>query len=227
MPDPTPPTIDPQDPPAPEPDPAPPAPPPADPPADDLPEGAKALIAKLREKEREGEKAAKALADAQAKLAEFEREKMTELERAKVEAEEARRAAEALAAQRREDALKLAVYQQRDALSIASPDLALAALDRGAIEFDADGQPVNVVEQLTALLEREPILKGTPAPKPPPPSDGGRRDTAAPELTADELETARTTGIDPETYAQVKRLQGDRPSIPVMDLIRARFGKQG
>lgn len=227
MPDPTPVPTDPQDPPAPVPDPtlAPPADPPLDP--DEPTEGHLALIAKLREKERQGERDAKALAEAQAKLDEIEREKMTDLERAQAEKAAADQALAVLQQQRRDDALRLAVYAQRDTLGIASPDLAIAALDRGSIEFNEIGEPTNVVDALTALLEREPILKGKPAPTPVPRTDGGTRSADPPDLTADELDAASKTGMDPERYAAIKKAMAGRKAVSVAEMVAAGLGKQG
>jgi len=206
------------------PTPAPPAPPVEE---DFDKDRAMALIHKLRDEVKDANARAAEGAQAAAKLAEIEREKMTELERAQAEAAEAREAAAVLAQQRRDDALRLAVYAQRDTLGIASPDLAIAALDRTRVEFDDVGQPTNVQTLLEDLLEREPVLKGT-APRPTiPPTDGGRRENATPDLTADELDAARTTGMTPERYAAVKKAMAGRKAVSVAELIAAGLGKQG
>lgn len=210
-----------QEPPAP--DPAPPAdPPPPDPVEEFDQDRAMALIRKLRDEVKDAKTEAAAGAQAAARLAEIEREQMTELERTKAEKADADQALAALREQRREDALRLAVYGQRDTLGIASPDLAIAALDRTRVEFDDVGQPTNVPELLEALIEREPVLKGT-APKPPPiPStDGGRTTTVTPDLTADELEAARTTGMTPERYAAIKKAMGGRKTVSVAEMTAA------
>lgn len=211
----------PADPPAPA---TPPADPPADPPKGDEhdPARAKALIDKLREKEKEGDKAAKALKDAQARLDAIEAEKLTEAEKVQKERDDAIAKAQAAETTLREQAIKLAVYGQRDALGLASADLAIAALDRSKVEFDAEGQPSNIEALLTALIEREPILKGTPAKPAIPATDGGAGGGGkAPELTADELEAARLTGMTPERFSVVKAAMKGAKSAPVADVIAA------
>lgn len=186
------------------------------------PARAKALIDKLREKEKAGDKAAKELAAAQAKLDAIEAEKLTEAERLQKERDEAVAARTALDSERREDRIRLAVYGQRDALGLASADLAIAALDRSQVQFDDQGQPTNVADLLTALIEREPILKGTPAKPAIPSTDGGAGGGgSAPDLTADELEAARATGQSPERFAALKRVKGAGQAIKVTDAIAA------
>lgn len=188
---------------------------------------AMALISKLRDEVKDAKAEAATGAQAAQRLAEIEREQMTELERTKAEKADADQALAVLQQQRRDDALRLAVYAQRDTLSIASPDLAIAALDRSRVEYDDVGQPTNLIALLEDLLEREPVLKGT-APRPTiPPTDGGRRDNATPDLTADELDAARTTGMTPERYAAVKKAMAGRKAVSVAELIAAGLGKQG
>ncbi|MCR4338819.1 MAG: hypothetical protein NUW01_02915, partial [Gemmatimonadaceae bacterium] len=129
---------------------------------------AKALIDKLRLAEKQGKTDAKALADATAKLAAIETAALSEQEKVAKERDDLKAGFTALEATNRENAVKLAVFSKQAEMGIADSDLALAMLDRSAIEYDDAGQPTNVGDLLTALLDAKPILKGTPA-KPPTP----------------------------------------------------------
>lgn len=182
---------------------------------------AMALIAKLREEAKEAKAKAKDADEMKARLDAIEAEKLSDAERLQKERDDALERAKALDATARENAIKLAVYGQRDALGLSSADLAIAALDRSKVEFDEQGQPTNVTDLLTALIEREPVLKGTPAKVVVPSTDGAAGGTKAPDLTADELEAARTTGMDPEKFAAIKRLKGEGTTVRVSDAIEA------
>jgi len=201
--------------------------PPADaepPPADDDfdKERAMALIAKLRDEAKDAKAKAKDAGEMKSRLDAIEAEKLTESERLQKERDEAVAARTTIDNERREDRIRLAVYGQRDELGLASADLAIAALDRSQVQFDEQGQPTNVADLLSALIEREPILKGTPATPRVPPTDGGAGGGAgAPDLTADELEAARLTGQSPETFAALKRAKGVGGTIKVSDAIAA------
>ena len=207
---PNPPTPEGEKPPAPPAPPTPPAdPPPADPPGDEYdPARAKALIDKLRLAEKQGKTDAKALADATAKLAEIETAALSEQEKVTQERDNLKARATALEATNRENAVKLAVFSKQAEMGIADSDLALAMLDRSAIEYDDAGQPTNVGDLLTALLDAKPILKGIPA-KPPTPkvnSGSGGGSTPPPDLTAEELRMAEDSGSSPETYSIWKKV---------------------
>lgn len=208
-PTPTPPPADPPaDPPAP--DPAPPADPPAD--DDDFDkERALRTIRTLRQSEKEGKQAAKDLAAALARLKEIEDAEKTDLERSQARVAELEQQQTAWQSERRDTNLRLAAHSLKDDIGIADVDLALAALDRAAVEFTDDGEPSNLKEQLAELLERKPILKaqaagGTGAPN----LNGGSGATGgpAPALTADEIAEAKRHGMTPERYALAKQAGG-------------------
>lgn len=196
---------------------------PVDPPAEEFDKDrAMALIAKLRDETKAAKAQAKDAAEMKARLDAIEAEKLTEAERLQKERDEAVAARAALDNERREDRIRLAVYGQRDELGLASADLAIAALDRSQVQFDEQGQPTNVADLLSALIEREPILKGTPAKPRVPATDGGAGGGAgAPDLTADELEAVRLTGQSPEAFAALKRAKGNGQTIRVADAIAA------
>lgn len=169
-------------------------------------------IRTLREKEKEGTRAAKERDDALARLKALEDEKLSADERREKRLSELESEKLTWAQQRQEMTLRLAVYSASPRLGVADADLALAALDRARIEYGADGQPTNLDEALNALLEAKPILKAKPAEKEPSQSAGtnagdGRREVKAPSLTAEELEMAKAVGMTPERYASMKGVQ--------------------
>lgn len=155
---------------------------------------------------------AKRAKELEARLKEIEDAEKTELERAQERAqrridefEERERQWEQ---EKKETTLRLAVIERQQTLGIKSPGLALAALDRATLEW-ADGQPTNLDDQLSALLEREPLLKGEPAAPPPPNLDGpaGTGSGDSHGLTVAELDIARSRGITPERYAAMKTVE--------------------
>lgn len=177
---------------------------------------AMALIAKLRDEAKTAKSQAKDAADMKARLDAIEAEKLSAEERTAKERDDAIAKATEAEGRLREQAIRLAVYGQRDTMGLASADLAIAALDHSAVQFDDQGQPTNVADLLTALIEREPILKGTPAKPVIPSTDGGAGGGSGPSLTADELEAARLTGATPEQYQAAKSRLGGSSVIDVM-----------
>lgn len=167
-----------------------------------------ATIRKLRDELKDARKSGAKVAELEQRLQEIEDAEKTELEKAQAkvaafEAKEQQRANE-----RRETALKLAVHEKAAELGIKSPTLALAALDRNTLEWSDAGEPANLDDQLTLLLEREPVLKGEPAkPVPPRLDGGGGGGTPEPTaLTAEELDAAKKLGMTPEKYAAYKNV---------------------
>jgi phage I-like protein len=205
--DPTPPAPA-ADPPAPDPTPTPaPAPDPA--PADEPfnKDRAMATITKLREQEKLGKQAARERDELAQKLQAIEDAQKSDAQKQadKLAALEAERAA--WETDRQEMNLRLAVLSQAQALGVVDSDLALAALDRSALEFDDKGQPTNVSQVLTALLEAKPILKGRAQAPTAPRIDSGagtQSDGPTPPLTSEELAVARMAGMSAEDYAKAK-----------------------
>ena len=132
------------------------------------------------------------------KQKEYDDANLTESERLKKTAEEKGREAADLATSLQDTRLKLAVYvaSSKPELSCADPGLALLALDRSKIKYDESGEPTNIEDELGALLEAKPILKGEPG-KPTAPSVNageGARPGPAPKLTTEQLEQADQMG---------------------------------
>lgn len=209
----------------------PPAPTPPAPSSEEFdPERAMSTIRALREEVKRERLEAKEAKKLREQLAAIEAEKLTEAERVQRERDEAVARAAALEATNKANAVKLAVFAHQQTLGVADAELALAALDTTKIEFDDTGEPVNVADLLTDLLERKPLLRANTTPPPPPRiagTDGGTRDVNPPDLTADELEAARATGMDPERFAALKRIAAkNNGQVRVSDAIAA-LGKRG
>lgn len=95
----------------------------------------------------------------EAKLAEYERQQMTETERLRAEAAEAKRLAEE-AQQRLRQAAADAAIARAAAREGVDPELLSRLVD---VEFDDDGAPVNVDQSVRRILDRYPHLKPQPA----------------------------------------------------------------
>jgi hypothetical protein len=189
--------------------------PPAEPPAaqvaddgDDFDkERALATIRKLRDAEKQGKADAKRVAELEARLKEHEEAQLSELEKAQKRADDLAAQLADREAREREMRLRLGVHQLAPTLGIADTDIALALLDVGKVEYDDGGDPKNLADLLTDLLEAKPLLKGQP-PRPTGSTDAGAGSGAKPppQLTADELEAARSLGMDPERYVAFKNV---------------------
>lgn len=185
-----------------------------------------ATIKKLREEVKAKSKDGARVAELETKIAELERAKMTDAERVQAERDEAVQRNETLERERRDDALKLAVYDLRDEMGIADTDLAIAALDVSQVEYDQAGKPSNLEELLNALLERKPLLKTEPGTRRAPRSDGGSgtRTGPGPALTAEELEIANAHGISAERYAAMR--DGDVSNVDEFIAMRKKETQQ-
>lgn len=170
------------------------------------PTRAQHTIETLRAESKQREDESKALA---AKLKEFEDANLSESERLKKTAEENAREAADLTSSLQETRLKLGIYVASTEVGCTDPELALAAIDRSKIKFDESGEPTNLKDELEALLERKPILKGTPG-KPTAPAvnaGDGARPGPAPALKAEELASAKEAGMSPEYFAAMKECE--------------------
>ena len=111
----------------------------------------------------EAEAAAKERDELAAKLKTIEDAQLSEHDKLAKRVEEYETREAEWAAEKKETALKLGVFSLQAPLGIADTDLALAALDRSQVEYDGNGQPTNLQDVLTALLEAKPLLKGVTA----------------------------------------------------------------
>lgn len=93
-----------------------------------------------------------------AKFDELESAQKSELEKANERLAALERQA-ADAAQAAQDALlRAAVVSEAARRNVIDPDAAFALIDRAALEFAEDGQPLNVAEAMDSLLEARPYL---------------------------------------------------------------------
>ena len=167
-----------------------------------------ATIRKQREEAKQLRAKAKEADELRAKIQAIEDAEKTDLELAQTKIAKLEAAQADAAAARQETLLKLAVYSKAPELGVIDADIALALLDRNAIEYDDKGEPSNLDEQLAALLEAKPILKGKATTKPPKIDAGdGTGKTPPPPLTAAELEMAQKLGMTPERYNAMKSVE--------------------
>lgn len=117
----------------------------------------KEYVQQLRAEAAENRKRAK---DAEEKLAQRQRDDMSDLERATAERDQAKAEAEAARAAARESLLRAEVTAAAVAANAVDPET-VRVLVSGRISFDDDGQPVGVHEAVTALLVEKPYLVKT------------------------------------------------------------------
>ena len=84
---------------------------------------------------------------------------LSELDRAKKEALEAKAAAEAAAAEVKVVRLQNAVTSKAVTLGVVDPEAAVRLLDLNQVTYDTAGNPLNIETLLKALLEQKPYLK--------------------------------------------------------------------
>jgi hypothetical protein len=160
------------------------------------PDRAQHTIETLRAESAERDKALKTV---QAELKKHEDAQLSESERLAKTAQEKEREAADLATQLQEVRLERAFYRATATaeLHCADPSLALLALDRSKIKYDESGEPTNIEDELGALLESKPILKGEPGKPTAPSLDAGaaaRQAGPTPKLTDAQLEQAKAAG---------------------------------
>ncbi|MCR4338780.1 MAG: hypothetical protein NUW01_02720, partial [Gemmatimonadaceae bacterium] len=159
-----------------------------------------ATITKLRDEVKAAKAAAKERDELAAKLKTIEDAQLSEHDKLAKRVEEYEARETAWAAEKKETALKLGVFSLQATLGVADTDLALAALDRSQVEYDDAGQPTNLQDVLTALLEAKPLLKGVTVPPASGSLNAGAGAQSGPplQLSAEELEAANTLGMSAE-----------------------------
>lgn len=99
--------------------------------------------------------------EAEKKIAAFEKDKLSETDKLKLEAKEASEKVTATEQRLRDTNTRLAIERAARKLNIVDEDVAYKLLDRDKIKFNDDGEPQNVVELLTALATEKPFLVAT------------------------------------------------------------------
>lgn len=171
------------------------------------PERAQRAIEKAREAEKKAKAEAKELREAKAELDKLKEKDLSEQEKLSKRAEEAeKKAGDADAKLRRAN---LIAALSDPSLGIVNARAAAKLIE--GIEYDDEGEPTNLgsldaEDSLVAkFLGENDYLRGK-ATKPKPPSTDGHEgdDKKPPELTAEELEVAKQSGMTPEEYAAFK-----------------------
>lgn len=145
-----------------------------------------AYIKKLR---KENERYRKSAEEARLRVEQFERERMTELEKAQAEAKAARESLESMRTEARQARAQAEIVREATALGL-HPELAQRL---ATVEFDDAGQPVNVKDALTELAQRYPQLRVASAPGTAPAAMNPAR---KPALTVDDVKNMGTDEIN-------------------------------
>lgn len=166
--------------------------------------------AKARAAVAEQKKTAAELKDALAKLEEIEKAKLTETERLQQEAEQGKQAAKTATDKLRRANLTVALAGKDHGL--ADPRAAARLIE--GVEFDDQDEPTNLTDRVKALVGEYPLLKGKGVQHAPNLNGGGGGDggDTPPELTAEELDVAKSFGMTPEEYAAAKDPQYQAPA---------------
>lgn len=160
----------------------------------------------LKEANKESEKRRKELSEA-------EKAKLTAEEQTEAELKELRAAKEEWDVQRAELFLEREVNRLAPTLGIVDAEVITRLLDWDELEFDDKGRATNVETAVKAILGAKPYLSKKPEPVPGGTrtgnnaADGTSGDGPAPNLTAAELEAAKSSGIDPVRYAALKNVK--------------------
>lgn len=121
--------------------------------------------AKYRTERNEAQKAAEAqqakLSDLENRIKEFEREKLSAEERAKLEFEDSKNLNKTLSEQMKAVQLEASVAKNVVNFSLADVDATLKLMDQSAVQYGEDGRPSNINDVLEATLEKYPFLKST------------------------------------------------------------------
>lgn len=164
---------------------------------------ARALIEKLRPFERQASRLERELAAERAKVAEFEKAKLTETERLQQERDEALARTKAAEARAQERAIRADVVTAAAKLNIVDPDAAYKLLDASQIELDANDDPKNVEKLLADLVKAKPYLVGQTASTSPMNPQRGTADVAeTDEQRRNRLYGSRASIFDPAQAAQ-------------------------
>lgn len=109
--------------------------------------------------------------------------------------------------ERQQNRIEQAVGRLTAKLKLVDVETVVRLVDPARVEFDDKGSPTNVEQLVTDLIRDKPFL-ATTAPTPPPAgginAGDGTSGGPPPNLTADELEAAKASGMTPERYAAMK-----------------------
>lgn len=172
-----------------------------------LGDAGKAALAAERKARKDAEKRAK---DAEAKIKEREEAEATDLEKATKRAEEAEQKNSSATTKLRTANLLTALAGQ--GISGANGKAVARLLD--SVEYDDEtDEPTNLDDAITAAKAEygEAMFKGAKPKAPAANGGGGNEGREGPELSAEELEVAKSMGMTPEEYANFK---SPTPTLP-------------
>lgn len=153
---------------------------------------------KVKKANQEAQNLRKRLREAERKLEEADRAKLTEQERVAQDLARAQEAASTSSAALRKERVSNAVMRAATRLDL-DPELADQLVRPESVEFDDEGQPSNVEDHLTELVKRWPHLKKTAVESPAKPAPGGptnpSRGNSRAALTMDQVKAMTQTEI--------------------------------
>lgn len=164
-------------------------------------------IRALRAEVKQYRSQAKDAAALAARLKEIEDAEKTELQLARDRAGDLEQQIQAAVDQARAASLRAAVHELAPDIGLASPTLAVRAVDRSLIEWDDSHTPTNLRELLEQLAEEEPALRRQAARTPSTNATGGAGGQPPPSLTAEQLAWAERTGMTPDEYRSAMNLR--------------------
>lgn len=129
----------------------------------------------------------------------MQQQQMSELEKANKRAADLERELADATAARQESLLRASVVAEAAKRNVVDPDAAIALIDRTLLEFDEQGEPVNIPTAMDSLLEQRPYLVA---------AAGGARGNA--DLGArgaagsDQLSREALASMTPEQIAQAE-----------------------
>lgn len=139
--------------------------------------------------------------DLKKKAAEFDQlqeAQKTELEKAQERATQLEQQAKESTARAQEALLRSAVVAEAARKNVVDPDAAFALLDRSSLQFDDNGNPINVAEAMDSLLQAKTYLVGGSRGS----ADLGARNgaTGPAQITADQIK-----GMSPEAVLKAEQ----------------------
>lgn len=164
------------------------------------------VTAALKAANRESAERRKRLEALEKAEAERKTAEMTELEKAKADAEAARDMAAKAEQRARETLIRAAFVAEAAKAGAAHPEDVFLLADHSAVEVDDSGNVVGVADAVKALVDagRVPLSGRAPAPNLDGGAGGGDRSHGTAKLTPLEIDLAKKLGLSVEQYAKNK-----------------------
>lgn len=164
------------------------------------------VTAALKAANRESAERRKRLEALEKAEAERKTAEMTELDKAKADAQAARDMAAKAEQRARETLIRAAFVAEAAKAGAAHPEDVYLLADRSAVEVTDDGVVAGVAEAVKALVDagRVPLAGRAPAPNLDGGAGGGDRSRGTAKLTPLEIDLAKKLGLSAEQYAKNK-----------------------